>query len=229
MQQALALNLAPWRNDRGQLIGWRNGRQGQRDRLILFQGNAGYALHRVAYINALSELDNGFDVLLMEYPGFGSRAGEASEQAIMEAADEAVRHLLAESPRSIYLAGESLGSGVASEMAARFPNDISGLLLVTPFTSLKEVAQSHFPSFLVRMILSEQYDNVRALKGYHGSLAILVAEHDEVVPAKLGQDLYDSYKGPKKLIVQKGRTHNTLDLSPAAFFWQEVANFLRER
>jgi len=90
------------------------------------------------------------------------------------------------------------------------------------------VATRHFPSFLVSTILREQYDNEEALRRFNGPVAIVLAEHDEVVPADLGQQLYDGYSGPKKLLIQKGRTHNTLDLAPAAAWWTEVAEFFSE-
>jgi len=226
LQEAERAEMRAWKNEAGQIIGWRPLQSNSDRRFLVFHGNAGYALHRGHYTEAISQVEEGFDVYILEYPGYGARAGSPSEEALYAAAEEGIKLLLDESSAPIYLAGESLGSGVASEMAARFSENVAGVLLITPFTNLKDAARTHFPAFLVRLILREKYDNERALEKYNGPVAILLAEHDEVVASELGQQLYEGYQGPKKLWVQAGRTHNTLDLSPEAVWWEELVSFL---
>jgi len=226
MVEAERSGMQAWRGLENELIGWRPVGSSAKRRMLVFHGNAGYALHRSHYVKALSMLEDPFEVFIFEYPGYGARSGRPSEEGNYAAAEEALRLLFAEDDRPVFLTGESLGSGVASEMAARFPENIKGLLLITPFTTLRDAGRAHFPAILLNIILTEKYDNVEALKSYSGPLAVLLAEHDEVVPARLGRELYDTYDGPKKIWVQQGRTHNTLDLSPAAGWWREMAEFL---
>jgi len=228
MPEAEGSGMRAWRGPDNELIGWRPVSSGAERRMLVFHGNAGYALHRSYYVEALSGLDESFEVFILEYPGYGARSGRPSEEKNYTAAEEALRLLFQEDERPVFLTGESLGSGVASEMAARFPDQVEGLLLVTPFTTLREAGRAHFPAFLLNLILTEEYDNVQALKSYRGPLAVLLAEHDEVVPARLGRELYDTYGGPKKIWIQRGRTHNTLNLSPSAAWWEEVVEFLVE-
>ena len=114
----------------------------------------------------------------------------------------------------------------ASYLAANYPEQVAGLLLVTPFTSLVDVAAHHYAFLPVRALLSERYDSLEALSHYRGPAAFLLAGSDEVVPTELGQQLYDSYPGPKRLWVAEGAGHNTLPLQVGAPWWSEVSSFL---
>jgi uncharacterized protein len=78
----------------------------------------------------------------------------------------------------------------------------------------------------VNLLLRERFESARALQHYRGPLAILLAGKDEVVPARLGKALYESYQGPRNLWIQDNRTHNALDYAPWEPWWQEVKDFL---
>ena len=229
---AQSRGLTPWHNESGERIGWRSaspGAGGSGTALAVFHGNAGHAADRSYFVDGIGAAvrEEPWTIFLFEYPGYGSRPGQPSERVIKAGARAAVQHLLAEGFTSLFVAGESLGGGVASHLAATFPDQVDGVVLITPFTSLAEVAQHHYPGWLVRMLLSERYDNVDELTRYRGPVAILLAGEDEVVPAELGRRLHDTYQGPKRLWVQSGRGHNTLDLSRDASWWRELVQFLR--
>ncbi len=222
--------LEPWRDADDRIVGWRtpgSGTNGTENAVVVFHGNAGYALHRTYYAEGFRALPgaDAWQVHIFEYPGYGARTGRPSESAIKLAADVAVRPLR-EKGRRVFLVGESLGSGVACHLAGKHPDDIAGLLLITPFTSLADVGRHHYPVFPVGLLLRERYDNTKALGTYRGPAVFLLAGRDEVIPAKLGRRLHDGYEGPRKLIVQEGRTHNTLNLHPRAEWWSEAAAFL---
>ncbi len=225
--------LTPWRNADGVIIGWRPEPVAASgvpvDALLVFHGNAGFALDRIYFADGFSGTNGqpAFTVFLFEYPGYGARPGHPSESAFREAADEALHLLQQEDPgRRIFLAGESLGSGVAADLAGRHPEAVSGLFLATAFSSMADVAQHHYPYMPVRWLLRDRYDSAAALKNYHGPVAILLAGQDEVVPARFGFRLYETYDGPKKLWVQDNRRHNTLDYSRHQPWWQEAGAFL---
>lgn len=224
---AAQLGLAPWRDESDGLIGWRPAAEGDgARRMIAFHGNAGYALNRAYFVEGFAALGKGWEVFLFEYPGYGARSGEPSEQAIKAAATAALELLLRRDERPVYLIGESLGSGVASHLAAEFPEQVAGLLLVTPFTSLPDVAAGHFRWLPVRALLDEDYNAEEALRDYDGPAAFLLAGEDEVVPVELGKRLHDGYAGPTWLRVIPGAGHNSLPLYPTANWWGEVSAFL---
>ncbi|WP_188109732.1 alpha/beta hydrolase [Pseudohalioglobus sediminis] len=222
------VGMLPWRSGKDELIGWRSHPAGKgARRLVVFHGNAGYALHRQYFAAGFLAQGDGWEVYLFEYPGYGARPGEPSEAGIKAAAADALAELLAGDPAPLYLVGESLGSGVASYLAGRFRQQIGGVLLVTPFTSLADVAGEHYGMLPVRALLSERFDSVAALGRYSGPVAFLIAGDDEIVPARLGRSLYDSYQGPKWQFEQPGAGHNSLDFDPGASWWREVTAFWR--
>jgi len=229
---ARARGLEPWRAGDGSLVGWRSVEPAEDEAsadVVVFHGNAGQSLDRSYYLDGFRAASEGrWRVHLFEYPGYGARDGRPSERSIYRAARRAVEQLLAESDRPVYLVGESLGSGAATRMAAECPDRIAGLLLVTPFTRLADVAAVHFPFLPVRRLLRERYDNVAALRRYDGPVAVLIAGRDEVVTARLGKELVESYDGPVRRWVQEESTHNALDLSPRAPWWREMRDFFRE-
>lgn len=225
--------LAPWRDETGALIGWNApapGGSGPLRRAVVFHGNAGMAVERSFYAEGLQSVEGEerWVVYVFEYPGYGARGGKPGEEAFYRAARKALTELLANGDEPVYLIGESLGSGVACQMAADFPEAVDGVLLVTPFNSLAAVASHHFPFLPVRFFLRDRYDNVATLEDYQGPVAVLLAGEDEVVPVDLGRGLFESYSGPKKLWIQEGRTHNTLHFAPGDSWWGEVTRFWDE-
>ena len=225
--RAAEVGLEPWRDADGVIVGWKGSGSGRApNRILVFHGNAGYAAHRGHFVRGLG---SRWEVYLCEYPGYGARPGEPSETSIKEAADAALAQLLAEDDRPVHVAGESLGSGAACFLAGTHPEAVHGVLLITPFTALTDVAASHYPFLPVRWLMADRFDNVSSLRGFRGPVAVLLAGSDEVVPVGLGQRLFDGYPGPKRLWVQDGAGHNEIDLHPSAEWWRESTNFLLSR
>lgn len=231
LKEAHGKGLSAWRNADRELIGWKasppeNGSGG--NAVVVFHGNAGHALHRDYFVDGFLALDDTtpWTIHVFEYPGYGARQGEPSEERFKTSAGEAVASLFSENYDRLFLVGESLGTGVATHLAARFPERVDGLLLITPFTSLVDVGRTYYPFLPVGMLLQERYDNLVPLEGYGGPVAFLIAGADEIIPASLGRQLYEAYSGPKRIWVQEGRGHNTLDYHPRANWWKEVVGFL---
>jgi pimeloyl-ACP methyl ester carboxylesterase len=183
-------------------------------------------MHRADFATILRAAapDRALSIYILEYPGYGARPGDPLQEAFLAAANEAVAQIPADNP--LILLGESIGTGVATATAAAHPDRIAGLLLLTPFDSLANVAQHHYPLLPVRWIMRDQYPAEEWLKNYHGPIAIVLAEDDTIVPAKFGQKLHDTYHGPKKLIIADRADHNDLlhTLPPSA--WKEAITFL---
>jgi pimeloyl-ACP methyl ester carboxylesterase len=231
VEEARGIGLEPWRDASSAVIGWKSRARGDgpaRNRLLVFHGNAGYALDRVAYVRGFQQLEEGrvWEVYLFEYPGYGARTGSPSEKAITEAGLAALETLWRADERPVYVLGESVGSGPACAVASREPARVRGLLLWTPFLSLTDVAAHHYPFLPVRLILRDRWENTVALQRYHGPVGVRVAELDEVVTTEQGRKLYDAYAGPKRLWMAAGAGHNTIDLDPLGTWWSEASAFL---
>lgn len=229
LADAARQGLHPWRDADGARIGWRTQPSGAPGTaVLLFHGNAGHALHRTYFASALAASGPGpaRETYILEYPGYGSRHGRPSEQSLVAAAHAAFGLLCDSGAPRLFLIGESLGAGVACALAAAHPDQVAGLLLITPFSSLADVARHHYPVLPVRRLLRDRYDNEAALRHYRGPVVIVVADRDTVVPAALGRRLHDGYAGPKQLRADAGATHNELWISGSAPWWVESWAFL---
>jgi pimeloyl-ACP methyl ester carboxylesterase len=232
LRQAELLGVQPWHNAEGLRIGWKIPPPAEVEptaRVLIFHGNAGHALHREGLSRILAETAIGrtWEYFVLEYPGYGSREGKPSETALVEAAGEATRELLAAQPeRPLFLLGESLGTGVAGRMAGDFGGQIRGVLLLTPFDSLVSVARHHYPWFPVQFLMLDRFVSSRHLARYEGPVVFLLAEEDEVVPARLGQKLAKAHPGPQMVSLISGSDHNgVVGLLPEEH-WTEVLHFL---
>src|SRR5690606_10587359 len=94
--------------------------------------------------------------------------------------------------KPLLVVGESLGAAVAASAAARAPDAASGLLLITPWDRLEHVGSHHYPWLPVRWLLRDRYDTVANLRHSTLPLVIVIAEHDEIVPARLGRALHEA-------------------------------------
>ena len=222
-----------WRDSAGTVIGWRSllaGGETGRNRLLVFHGNAGFAVMRAHLVRGFEAIANGaaWEVTLFEYPHLGARRGALGDKAIRAAANDAVRQMWKEDERPLYLLGESLGSGPACALAGNSEHRIAGVFLITPYVSLAAMAHHRFPMFPTRWILRERWDNDAELAKFPGPVAVLLAGNDEVIPLAQGRALFDAAPGMKRLWIIPAATHNTLPFDLRAAWWSEVSQFLLE-
>jgi len=221
-------DMAPWTDDpAAPARGWftRSSRPGTG--LLMLHGNAGCALHRTPILHRFQQANGIGPALVMEYPGYGGRGREApSEAAIMAEAVQAIDAWAERTGGPVILAGESLGSAFAAQAAALRPERVRGLLLITPMNRLRDVAAYHFPFFPVGWILRERLDAEAALQGTSIPLALVLAEHDEVIPARLGRRLESVSNGPVRAWTIPGASHNTLSYQSGEGPWDEALGFL---
>lgn len=124
----------------------------------------------------------GYRVVIVEYPGHGRRGGERTMKAAAIASREALSAVLAQWRGPVYLVGESLGAGMASQVVRGNETAISGVVLITPWDSLADVAAEKYPIFPVRWLLHDRYDSIAAVSRYKGPLVIVGALRDELIP-----------------------------------------------
>jgi uncharacterized protein len=222
-QMAQEANLARWKNAGGQSIGLErpSPRQPAKGSVLMVYGNASYAAGCAHYADAIQS-DAAFDVFIVEYPGYADRPGSPSQSALFQAADEAFQ--LLDTNKPIYLMGESLGTGVASYLAGIHPDKVAGMILLSPYNRLTDVAQYHMPIFPVHLLLMDRFPSEDYLRHYRGPVGVVVDGHDLVVPEKFGRRLYNSYAGPKKFWEFRLGEHATIT-EPPAKFWKEVIEF----
>ena len=225
-----ARGFEAWTDAGGQTIGFRSlpdpGDRRAPLAVLLAHGNAGCALQRAEYAAPLRAAapDHAVSVYLLEYPGYGARPGSPSQPALLAAAADALGSIPPDVP--VVILGESLGSGVAAATAKAHPDRVAGLLLLTPFDSLANVAQHHYPVLPVRWLLRDRYPSAEWLRSYRGPVAIIVAGRDSVVPPRFGRQLHDGYQGPKLVITAADADHNDLLYLLPESAWAQALTFL---
>ena len=160
---------------------------------IVFHGNAGHAGHRGFYAQALNPL--GLRVILAEYPGYGPREGALGESSLVADAEESIALAHRQHGAPLLVIGESLGAGVAAAASARQQDKVAGLMLITPWDTLANVAYFHYPWLPVRWLLRDRYDSTAHLAHFNRPTLLVVAEQDKIVPAHRGIALHGAMRG----------------------------------
>lgn len=183
--------------------------------IVLFHGNAGNISHRMNKA-AIYHLF-GAGVLLVEYRGYGGNNGTPTEDGLYADGRAAMDFLTKQKnipPEKIALYGESLGSGVAVQMATEY--DAAALILETPFSSAAAVASAIYPFIPASLLLKDRYDNIAKIQQIrHMPVLIIHGTADGVVPFSEGKKLFEAATEPKKFVTIEGGNHNNLYDFPA--------------
>lgn len=170
---------------------------------LFAHGNGGQAADRVYALHAFSPRDA---VYIVEYPGYGRRAGKPSKASLDRAVRQAYLSLRNAYPdKRVCVVAESIGSGPASLLVQQ-PKPPDKLVLVVPFDTLKSVASEHAPSLLVGLVLGKTWDNVAALRNFKGSVDIYGARDDTVIPVQHAKVLAESLPQARFILLAGG--HN---------------------
>lgn len=192
--------------DGERVLVWYGKAQAGKPTLLYFHGNAGSFEFRQERVRRY--MARGIGMFMMTYRGYGGSTGSPSEQANVADAKLAYDTLvgLGVAPEDIIVYGESLGSGVAVQVAAA--KTVGGLILDAPYTSLVEAAGVHYPYLPARLLMTDRYDSMAYIGKVSVPLLVLHGERDEVVPLRLGQRLFEAANQPKTLRTFPGAGHS---------------------
>lgn len=199
-----------------------------RPTIVYFHGNAGHIGHRGGKVRPF--LDAGWGMMLVEYRGYGGNPGSPAEEGLYADGRAALAFLEKEGvdPGALVLYGESLGSGVAVRLAAeRGPvRPVGALVLEAPFTSIPDVAATHYPFVPARWLVRDRFDSEAMIAEVRAPLLVVQGERDRVVPIRLGRRLFEAARDPKEARWIADADHNDLfDHGVAAL----VIEFLERR
>ncbi|HVM26279.1 MAG TPA: alpha/beta hydrolase [Mycobacteriales bacterium] len=178
-----------------------------RPTVLVTPGNAGSRSARVPLAEALSV--HGLGVLLLDYRGYGGNDGAPSEDGLRRDARAGRAFLVDEAgvdpDRLVYL-GESLGAAVAADLATEHPP--AALVLRSPFTSLADVGQVHYPFLPVRALLRDRFDVEAAVRQVDVPLVVVLGTRDGIVPPGQSRAVARAAAGPSRLVEVDGADHN---------------------
>ena len=166
----------------------------------------------------------GFAVLAFDYRGYGmSTGGPPSTSGATSDMETVYRHAvktLAIPPSRLVLYGRSVGSGPATDLAARVP--IGGLVLESAFVSAFRVLTK------VPLLPFDRFDNLRHLRQVHAPILVIHGTADEVIPFSHGRRLYEAAGQPKQPLWIEGAHHNDVPFIAGPRYWSTLAAFGRQ-
>lgn len=194
--------------------------------VLHLHGNGGNISHRFEVYATFQRL--GLSILALDYRGYGQSEGKPSEQGTYLDAEAGYQWLRQRdyADSNILAFGESLGGGVASELALRQP--LGGLVLQSTFTSIPDIGAELFRWLPVRWISTIKYDTHGKLPLIRVPVLILHSRHDTLVRFHHAEKNLAAANEPKELWEILG-DHNDalLTTEGRARFEEGLARFLR--
>ncbi|MGH1349813.1 MAG: alpha/beta hydrolase [Methyloligellaceae bacterium] len=209
--------------DKHKLIAWYSRAAPGKPTILYFHGNGGSLRSRTERVMLMQQ--KGYGLFMLSYRGYGGSSGSPSERKIIGDALLAYQWLVDNrvSDRDIILYGESLGTGVATQVASL--RNAACLILEAPFTSLPDIARISFPYLPTRFLMKDQFDSARHISKISQPLLILHGSMDTVIPVAYGQQLFDLARSPKSIEVFPFGAHSDLYLHGA---WSKVTEFMEQ-
>jgi uncharacterized protein len=192
--------------------------------LLLCHGNAGNISHRLESLDIFHKL--GLSVLIFDYRGYGASTGRPTEDGTYLDADAAWRYLVEvqkKQPAKIILFGESLGGAVAAEIASR--HAAGGLIIMSSFTSIPELAGGLYPFLPVKWLSKFRYATIDKIGAIFAPKLIIHSPDDEIIPFAHGRALYEKAAQPKQFLQIKGG-HNEGFLVSGKLYEQGLDDFI---
>ncbi len=191
--------------------------------ILYFGGNA----EDVLYSAMAAEQLHAKRFLVTNYRGYGNTPGNPSEAGIFSDALAIYDYAITQpgvTAQNIVVVGRSLGSGVATYVAAK--RQVRGVVLITPYDSILAVAKNHFPYFPVAWLLKHRFPSAKFAEHIQAPALMISADHDDVIPAIHTQRLFDAWAGPKRLVVVPGAGHD--DINSKKQYYDSINEFLDE-
>lgn len=210
-------------SDGVKIHGWWVHREGSPLATLFLHGNAGNITDRAPRIQEI--VAAGSSVLMLDYRGYGKSSGRPSEQGLYRDSEAGFIDLLGRGYRAeqIILHGESLGTAVAIDLASRRP--CAALILEAPFTSASDVAGTVVP--FVGPLLIRSFNSLPKIRWIRVPMLFMQGDRDDVIPLRLGQELFAAAHEPKTFWIIPGAGHNDILETAGAEFRHRLKIFYK--
>lgn len=179
-----------------------------RPTVLFLHGNGGEMANRANRFAAYQSA--GFDVVFLSYRGYGGSTGTPTEDGLITDARAAYDWVISASvaPGDLALVGESLGTGVAVQLATE--RDVGVLVLGAPFSAAVDIAAQRFPWIPVRWLMKDQFRSRDYIADVTAPILIQHGTEDRVVPFKFGRRLFDAAGENAEFVSVPGAGHQML-------------------
>lgn len=186
--------------------------QDKNDAILYFGGNGESVARGAAGISSALP-DHA--IYLVNYRGYGGSSGEPTEKGIYADA-QAIYDIVSQDHETLSVVGQSLGTGVATYLASTRP--VTKTVLIAPYDSIQHVVQDMYPIFPMPVLLLDKYRSIDRVDQISSPTLILIAELDELIPAKYSNLLIEKF--PEALLrveIIEGVGHNDIGRNPRYF------------
>ncbi|NQY41839.1 MAG: alpha/beta hydrolase [Legionellales bacterium] len=194
-------------SDNLDLLGWYAKSSKNYPTIVYFHGNAGNISDRAETL--LPFVKNGLGLLLLSYRGYAGNSGSPSEKGFYRDARAAIEFLIKDIKLSqLIIFGESIGTGVAVQMALEYPTSL--LILQSPYTSMVELASLKYPIFPTDLLLKDRYNSINKITKLSQKIIILHGTKDDVIPVGMSEILFEVAKNAELFIEPESNHGNIL-------------------
>jgi pimeloyl-ACP methyl ester carboxylesterase len=200
--------------DGASLGGWfGKNATGKAPLVIYFGGNGECSARRFDNLETYQIWDTfeGFNFLMVDYPGYGLSAGKPSDNAMFVMAKKVYDYAITREdvdPDHIVVMGYSLGTGVATYLSSQ--REVSGLILMAPYDEGLSLYNSKMNIFKgpLKLLATNHYDSKKYAEKVTVSPIILASKDDEMIPYSLSVELSKHFQNNPQLITYEGFYHN---------------------
>lgn len=186
------------------LTGWfKKPRSYDHPVIIWFHGNGGKHSQREPWVRHYAA--GGYGILLASYRGYAGHEGKPSEQNLYKDARAYIR-AIEKLGYSVVVYGESLGSGVAVQMALE-NEDIRGVILHSPYTSTVDVAMALYPYLPVPWLMQDRFESKKKISNLRMPILILHGKLDDLIPVEHSEVLFEAANEPKTIQIFPRANH----------------------
>lgn len=186
--------------------------------LIYYGGNAEDVFLNIDEYQALEAA-----TLFVAYRGYGPSGGKPGEQELYADALAVFDDMVGrKQPHQVFLIGRSLGSALASYVAAHRP--VQGVVLITPFDSLVEVARGHYPWLPVTWLLKHRFPTADFATAISSQVLVIYGGRDQVVAPQRTENLLRHLPESTKQLLLPQAEHGTIDMH--GDYWRALLAFL---
>lgn len=179
-----------------------------RGTVLFCHGNAGTMSHRIDSAEIFLSL--GLNVMLFDYCGYGRSPGTPSEQQTYQDAEAVWNFLVVDkaiSSEKIIVLGRSMGGPIAAKLAKEYRPALC--ILESTFTSVPEMARARFPIFPTKLLVSIKYPTIEYVKDIKSPILIVHSTDDEIIPYRMGQEIFAMSNEPKYFLELNGGHNET--------------------
>lgn len=206
------------------LHGWYIPHPGAQRAVLFLHGNGGNISHRGDSVPIFHRL--GFNVLIIDYRGYGQSEGRPSEAGLYQDAASAWRYLTETrefAHQDIVIFGRSLGGAVAAQLASQV--DAGALILESTLSTARDFAASAFPFLSHVLYVRYDFNSVARLQHVNCPVLVLHSPADQIMPYRLGEKLYAAAREPKQFVALRG-DHNSGFLLSQPGYEQALGKFI---